>query len=76
MRTQSIFSVLFWIYSKRAKENQTAIYARISINGRKLNISLKRKVDVELWDPKKQKLIGKSPYAKELNQFLDHNFKA
>jgi site-specific recombinase XerD len=71
MRTQSTFSVLFWIYSKRAKENQTAIYARISINGRKLNISLKRKVDVDLWDPKKQKLMGKSPYAKELNQFLE-----
>ncbi|WP_166636559.1 hypothetical protein [Salegentibacter sp. 24] len=50
MRTQSTFSVLFWIYSKRAKGNQTAIYARISINGRKLNISLKRKVD--LWDSK------------------------
>ncbi len=71
MRTQSTFSVLFWIYSKRAIENQTAIYARISINGRKLNISLKRKVDVELWNPKKQKLMGKSPYAKELNQFLE-----
>ncbi|MDT0676457.1 site-specific integrase [Autumnicola musiva] len=71
MRTQSTFSVLFWIYSKRAKENQTAIYARISINGRKLNISLKRKVDIDLWDPKKQKLMGKSPYAKELNQFLE-----
>ena len=71
MRTQSTFSVLFWIYSKRAKENQTAIYARISINGRKLNISLKRKVDVDLWDPKKQKLMGKSPYAKEFNQFLE-----
>lgn len=71
MRTQSTFSVLFWIYSKRAIENQTAIYARISINGRKLNISLKRKVDVDLWDPKKQKLMGKSPYAKELNQFLE-----
>lgn len=71
MRTQSTFSVLFWIYSKRAKDNLTIIYARISINGRKLNISLKRKVDVTLWDPRKQRLQGKSLHAKELNQFLD-----
>lgn len=71
MRTQSTFSVLFWIYSKRAKDNLTVIYARISINGRRLNISLKRKVDVTLWDPRKQKLKGKSQYARELNQFLD-----
>ncbi|MBZ9629540.1 site-specific integrase [Salegentibacter sp. LM13S] len=71
MRTQSTFSVLFWIYSKRAKDNLTVIYARISINGRRLNISLKRKVDVSLWDPRKQKLKGNSQYARELNQFLD-----
>lgn len=71
MRTQSTFSVLFWIYSKRAKNNLATIYARITINGRKLNISLKRKADVDLWDPKKQRVSGKSQNSKELNQFLD-----
>ncbi|MDT0645702.1 site-specific integrase [Zunongwangia sp. F260] len=71
MRTQSTFSVLFWIYSQRAKNNLAVIYARITINGRKLNISLKRKVDVNLWDPKKQRVSGKSLNSKEVNQFLD-----
>jgi integrase len=71
MRTQSTFSVLFWIYSQRAKNNLAVIYSRITINGRKLNISLKRKVDVNLWDPKKQRVSGKSSNSKEVNQFLD-----
>jgi hypothetical protein len=48
MRTSSTFSVLFWIYTKRAKNNLAVIYARITVNGRKLNISLKRKADVSL----------------------------
>ena len=71
MRTQSTFSVLFWIYSQRAKNNLAVIYTRITINGRKLNISLKRKVHVKLWDPKKQRVSGKSSNSKEVNQFLD-----
>lgn len=71
MRTQSTFSVLFWIYSQRAKDNLAVIYARITVNGRKLNISLKRKAQVDLWDSKKQRVIGKGSTSKELNQFLD-----
>ncbi len=71
MRTLSTFSILFWVYSQRAKNNLAIVYARITLNGRKLNISLKRKVDVSLWDSKKQRVSGKNPKCKELNQFLD-----
>ena len=71
MRTLSTFSVLFWIYSQLAKNNFAVIYVRITINGRKLNISLKRKADVDLWDSKKQRVSGKSLKSKELNQFLN-----
>lgn len=74
MRTQSTFSVLFWIYSKRAKNNLAVIYARITINGGKLNISLKRKADVNLWDPKKGRVKGTCAKSKELNQFLDFEY--
>lgn len=70
----STFSVLFWIYSQRAKNNLAVIYARITVNGRKLNISLKRKADVNLWDSKKQRVSGKSSKSKELNQFLDQEY--
>ncbi|MGM1054548.1 MAG: site-specific integrase [Bacteroidota bacterium] len=71
MRTTSTFSVLFWIYTKRAKNNLAVIYARITLNGRKLNISLKRKADVSLWNSSKQRAMGNSFQSKDLNQFLD-----
>ncbi|MDX1544791.1 MAG: Arm DNA-binding domain-containing protein, partial [Christiangramia sp.] len=74
MRTSSTFSVLFWVHAQRAKNGLTPIYARISLNKKKLNISLKRKVDVELWDSKKQRVCGDNPYSLELNEFLDQEY--
>ncbi|RED44715.1 site-specific recombinase XerD [Seonamhaeicola aphaedonensis] len=71
MRTSTTFSILFWIYAKRAKNNQTGIYARISVNGKKVNISLKQKVDVDKWDAKGQKMKGNCLKANKLNQYLD-----
>jgi len=47
MRNSSTISILFWIYAKRTKNNQTGIYVRITVNGKRVNISLKKKVDVD-----------------------------
>ena len=38
MRTSSTFSILFWIYAKRIKNNEAPLYARITIDGKKLNL--------------------------------------
>ncbi|MEE9361595.1 MAG: hypothetical protein V3U92_03255 [Cellulophaga sp.] len=46
MRTSSTFAILFWIHTSRAKNNQTRVYAKITVNGKRANISLKQKVDV------------------------------
>jgi len=71
MRTSSTFSILFWIYGARAINNQTNIYARITLNGKRVNISLKQKVDIDSWDPKRQKVKGNGKIAREMNLFLD-----
>ena len=47
MRSNSTFSVLFWLYSSRSKNGKAPIYARISVNGKKLNISLKRRIQIQ-----------------------------
>lgn len=71
MRTSNTFAILFWAYSSRAKNNQTAIYARITVNGKKVNLSLKYKVDVRNWDAKRQRAKGNSEITRTLNQYLD-----
>lgn len=71
MRTISTFSILFWIYTKRAKNNLAPLYARITVDGKSLNMSLKRRIEVRLWNSQKQKLRGTGSKAKSLNQHLD-----
>ncbi|WP_299325346.1 Arm DNA-binding domain-containing protein [uncultured Maribacter sp.] len=54
MRTSSTFSILFWIYGKRAINNKANLYLRVTLNGQRVNISLKKKIDVTTWDEKLQ----------------------
>ncbi|THV60990.1 site-specific integrase [Flagellimonas alvinocaridis] len=71
MRSNSTFSVLFWLYSSRSKNGKAPIYARISVNGKKLNISLKRRIPINEWDSNKQRVKNSSIHAKSINQYLD-----
>ena len=74
MRTTSTFSVLFWVYEQRAKNGEAPVYARISVDNKKLNISLKRKVILSLWDSRVQRLTGTDAFSLEFNEFLDQEY--
>ncbi len=71
MRTRLTFSLNFWINGCRAENEEAIIYARITVNGKRANISLKRKVPVESWDSSKGLVRGSKPFAKSLNKYLD-----
>jgi len=70
MRTTNTFSILFWTDQKNYKNNQALIYARITVNQKRVNISLKRKISLDLWDAKKKKARGNSNEARQINQYL------
>ncbi|WP_445735266.1 site-specific integrase [Mariniflexile sp.] len=71
MKTTSTFSILFWADYSRAKDNQALIYARITINGKRSTISLKRKVPIPDWDVHKGRVRGTSQKNRILNNYLD-----
>ncbi|MDN3593432.1 site-specific integrase [Zunongwangia endophytica] len=71
MRTSKTFSVVFWLNKKKVKNNQCLIYARITVNSKRANISLKRSIPFSLWDSKTKRLKGNSRKVVELNEFLD-----
>ncbi len=71
MRTRSTFSLLFWVNTSRLKNNQVPVYARVTVNGKRVNISLKRKVIITEWDSAKGKLKGNKQEAKLFNKFLE-----
>jgi len=70
MRTKTTFSTIFWLQSSRAINNEALLYARITVNQKRLNVSLKKKITVSIWDPKLKKAKGKSAEAKQINQYL------
>ncbi|WP_300441626.1 site-specific integrase [Christiangramia sp.] len=71
MRSTKSFSILFWAYTSRAKNEQVKIYARITVNGKRANISLKQKADIKTWDSVRQRSRGNSESSRTLNQYLD-----
>ena len=70
MRTQNTFSTLFLVQSSRAINNEAPLYARITVNGKRIDISLKRKILLQLWDSTKKKARGNSREARQINQYL------
>lgn len=66
------FNQLFYLKKGRANEGQkTPIYLRLTVNGKRSELSISRKVDPKLWDAKLQKVRGNSIEAKQANIFLD-----
>ena len=71
MTSSQTFSILFWINASRAKNNLAELYARIVVNGKRANLSLKTKIDPEKWDKKKGRLRSKDKGSLQVNQFIE-----
>lgn len=65
------FSVLFFTRKLNAKENKLSVYARITVNGKCSELSLKRKIPVNKWDSSKGRLKGNSPQTRKINEYFD-----
>ncbi|WP_090225577.1 Arm DNA-binding domain-containing protein [Lutibacter maritimus] len=49
--------------------DEALLYVRITVNKEKLNISLKKKTPIALWDAQKKKAKGNSAIARQINDF-------
>jgi len=66
------FSILFMIRRGQLLKNQEApIYMRITVDGERAEISIKRSVNPDHWNDIKGCSKSGIPYAKELNYFLE-----
>jgi len=74
MKTSSTFSILFWADFSRIKDNQASLYARITVNGKRATLSLKRKVLVADWDVHRNRAKGTSQKSRILNSYLDETY--
>ena len=69
---KSTFSILFLVRKARqGKNGEAPISMRITINGRFTEMSTLRKVPIEQWDQRKERVVGKGPAAIEVNRHLE-----
>ena len=71
MKTKSTFTVIFFTRKSRSNPNQISIYVRITVNGKRSEMSLKRSIDQNQWDNTKNRGRGNSETARILNAYLD-----
>lgn len=66
------FSILFYLQrNKVSKDGKAPIYLRITVNGKRSQISIKRKISINKWNNEAGKVIGTTLEVKELNRYLN-----
>ena len=72
MRSNNTFGIQFVIrLPKQQKNDQGTVFARISVNGRRCEISLKKKVNPQNWDEAKGKARGTKDETRKLNEHIE-----
>lgn len=74
MQTSNTFSVVLFTRKSRSKQQELSIYARITVNGKRSEISLKRHVQQKEWDASKNRGRGSSYPIQLLNRYLDQEY--
>ncbi len=66
------FSQLFYLKGKHfEKDVKVPIYLRLTVNGRRSELSISRKVDPQKWNARTGKMRGTNAEAVQLNTYLD-----
>ncbi|WP_339655430.1 site-specific integrase [uncultured Maribacter sp.] len=69
---QDLLSVLFYIRKAGTSDlTQATVYLRITVNGKRAEVSTMRKVPIAKWDAKANKVIGYTIETKQTNRQLD-----
>ena len=71
MKTANTFGIQFIIRANKRNSSMSLIYARITVNGRRIEISLKRTINSASWDHSKECVKGTSAEIKQLNNSIE-----
>ena len=71
MKSIHTFSILFWINRAKKKDNKAPIYARVTVDGKRAEISIKRTIDPDNWNPDKGQARGTKEDSRTLNAYIE-----
>lgn len=75
MRNTNTLAVLIYARDPFGDPPTLSVYARITVNKRRAELSLKRKLRVSEWDPNRGRMIGTHPKARMMNSYLDEVYR-
>ncbi len=65
MKTTQTFSILIWASRPKNSKDEATICARITVDGKRAEISLKRKISLMKWDSKTGYIKGNNEEARK-----------
>ncbi len=71
MKTTNTFSVQFVIRSSKGNSEEAIIYARVNVNSRRTEISLKRSIHPSQWNASLQTVKGTKEQARQINKYIE-----
>ncbi len=71
MQTKNTFSLIFFTRKSRSNSKKLPIYLRITVDGQRSEISIKRSVYMKQWDAAKNRGRGNTSKIRILNTYLD-----
>lgn len=72
MKRTNTFGIQFIIrVPKNEKTTEAAVYALITVNGRRSEVSLKKKIDPKFWDESKGRAKRKRDESAGLNNYIE-----
>ena len=70
MQTKHTFTTLFWINKTKAKQGEAPIYARITVDGIRAELSIKKSVSPDNWQNDSGLAKGNSETARTINHYI------
>jgi site-specific recombinase XerD len=70
MKTTQTFSILIWANKAKMTADGLPIFARVTIDGKRAEISLKKKVVSNRWDSKSGSMKGNNEESKTINNYI------
>ena len=69
---RATFNVLFYIKrTKKLKDGTAPVYARLTVNGLRVEFALQKSIDEQRWNKEKGCIMGNKSDAKKFNSYLD-----
>ncbi len=71
MKNPVTFGTTFIPKTSKAKNGTAPLYARITLNSERIELSLQRRISLDLWDEHKSRLKGSSAESIQVNRSID-----